>query len=506
MTLQTKPVLRGAAQPLVVLAVGALAILGGVLFDGVFFGANITLYGCAVIGALAALRLRSGHTLDAIDWLLILASLIWSSVFSLRDSTVLIWLALLALGITAYLAYLKCALGSLSCVSIMSALRILPLAARGAVMSGPRLFCDDVNRAMHSSSEQLAVAAGALRGLLFAAPLLLVFGWLLTSADVRFETFAAQLFPWDVERAGIFAVAFVICGAIAAAVLRIGVLHQDVHSRHCRQVAPSTGVVELITVLVLLDGLFITYIAIQSTYFFGGEALLRAVTDLTYAQYARRGFFELAALSVLVVPVLLMASWLGQAHAHKVRRIIRALLGLMIAAVMVIQCSAADRMYLYTQAFGLTELRFYASAFMLWIAAVFGCLCVTALGGRGERFLVSALIAGLGVVFTLQVINPDAIIARTNIARATGLNSQGPSSLDLAYLRSLSADAVPAIDQSLAGATPARRRIWLAELVDSGSDFASYAAPDWRGFNRSRSLALSVKRQWTDSLKERVSK
>jgi hypothetical protein len=53
------------------------------------------------------------------------------------------------------------------------------------------------------------------------------------------------------------------------------------------------GPVELSIVLGLLDILFLAFVLVQFRYLFGGAELVRVSTSLTYAEYARRGFFEL---------------------------------------------------------------------------------------------------------------------------------------------------------------------------------------------------------------------
>ena len=44
--------------------------------------------------------------------------------------------------------------------------------------------------------------------------------------------------------------------------------------------------------------MFLAFIVVQLRYFFGGAAQVEVVPGLTYADYARRGFFELVPLGV----------------------------------------------------------------------------------------------------------------------------------------------------------------------------------------------------------------
>jgi hypothetical protein len=63
---------------------------------------------------------------------------------------------------------------------------------------------------------------------------------------------------------------------------------------------------------------------------------------------------------------------------------------------------------------------------------------------RPDRFAVGALLAVMGFVATLNLINPDAFIARQNLDRYVQTGD-----LDAAYLASLSDDAVPQLMRGL---------------------------------------------------------
>src|SRR5207248_1869926 len=79
-----------------------------------------------------------------------------------------------------------------------------------------------------------------------------------------------------------------------------------------------------------------------------------AAGGVTYAEYARRGFFELVTASALVLPLLTGADWLLRnepaAHQRTFRQLAIVLL-LLLAAVM---ASALERMRLYVSAYGLS--------------------------------------------------------------------------------------------------------------------------------------------------------
>ncbi|HUM71224.1 MAG TPA: DUF4173 domain-containing protein, partial [Chloroflexota bacterium] len=66
----------------------------------------------------------------------------------------------------------------------------------------------------------------------------------------------------------------------------------------------SLGYIETITLLVAVNLLFLVFVVIQFTYLFGGVAYLQ-VDNFSYAEYARRGFFELLLVVILSASLIL---------------------------------------------------------------------------------------------------------------------------------------------------------------------------------------------------------
>jgi hypothetical protein len=140
--------------------------------------------------------------------------------------------------------------------------------------------------------------------------------------------------------------------------------------------------------------------------------------------------------------------------AHRSAQV-RTLSALLVALELVVAASALERLRLYQHEYGLTELRLYASGVVLWLAVVFVWLCATTLRGRG-RFAIGALVLGFAATAGLNVVNPDGLIARTNVTRPH---------VDVRYLGTLSDDAVPELLQRLPSLPPRLRRVLAQELV-----------------------------------------
>ena len=250
----------------------------------------------------------------------------------------------------------------------------------------------------------------------------------------------------------------------------------------------ALGAVEIGVVLGSLNVLFASFVLVQLRYFFGGAAWVMSAAGVTYADYARRGFFELVWVAALVLPLLLGVHHLlreGQGRAEKVFRL---LAGTQVALLFVIMASAIGRMRLYQSEYGLTELRVYTTAFMFWLALVFVWFAWTVLARRERaRFASGALVAGCLVVAALHLLNPDALIVRANAA----LVGRGHA-FDAAYAASLSADAAPALlRDALPHLSPDERCHVARQLLARWSP-DTYNAPDWRTWNWSRAAAARV--------------
>ncbi|MGH7577833.1 MAG: DUF4153 domain-containing protein, partial [Longimicrobiales bacterium] len=268
-------------------------------------------------------------------------------------------------------------------------------AAVGASMHsglGAALALNDVDwtglrtgRAQSGGRRRLGAVA---RGLAISVPLLVVFGGLFIAADPVFGRIASTA-RIDIDRLASHVLLVAFFGWVATGYLRgfvTGTRLPELPSQR----RPSLGITEGGIALGMLALLFGVFVAVQFRYLFGGASMIEVTPGLTYAEYARRGFFELVAASALMVPVLLGADWVvrrERAHEEPIFRVLTSVLILLLFAVM---GSAFQRMRLYQEAYGLTEQRFYATSFLVWIAVVLFWLSATVLRGRRRSFAFGA--------------------------------------------------------------------------------------------------------------------
>ena len=146
--------------------------------------------------------------------------------------------------------------------------------------------------------------------------------------------------------------------------------------------------------------------------------------------------------------------------------------------------SAAHRMALYQAEFGLTEDRFFASAFMVGLAVTALWFLVTVLRHRPALFTRGALLSWGAWLLVLNASNPERIIVETNLERyAAG------RAFDVSYHMRLGPDAVPTLVAALPRLPAAERHQLQAALHDR---FLQNAAVDWREWNLARARARAA--------------
>jgi hypothetical protein len=181
----------------------------------------------------------------------------------------------------------------------------------------------------------------------------------------------------------------------------------------------ALGALDVTAVLGSIVLLFTIFLSVQIGWLFGGERLVRSTTGLSYAEYARHGFFELVWVTLLLLPVLLGTRVLirdGDEAAVRRHRLLATPLLVLVGGVM---ASAMGRMALYVHYYGPSIDRLYATVFMAWLAIVFTWFGLTVLRGRLRDFAAGMTITAFLTLAGLNLLDPEALVARASIARGT---------------------------------------------------------------------------------------
>jgi Domain of unknown function (DUF4173) len=423
-------------------------------------GLNLSLWIASVAVAAIALHRRLHVALDRerVMWLTI--GVVFAAGLAWRDAPPLRLLALGCATLAFALAAHRLDASWVRRAGVIHYAFALALGALHAWTAAALAFADTARPTANVEAGRGArwgKAAAVVRGLLIAAPLVVVFGALFMSADAVFADLVASVFRFDFEQLATHILLFSIFAWLSTGYLRgfqtgtelpwLRGLWQDGALFGLATKRPRLGITEVATALAALDLLFLLFVIVQFRYLSGGDTLVQVTPNLTYADYARRGFFELVVAVVLVVPVLLAADWLKDDRNRREDRVFRSLAGVQIGLVLAITASALQRLRLYHVSYGLTDSRIYAMVLLIWIGAMLLWLAATVLRGRRNAFAFGALVSGLATVAVLFIVNPDAIVARTNVARIP--STDAPFQFDVAYATSLSADAAPLLIDAL---------------------------------------------------------
>jgi hypothetical protein len=463
-----------------------LGVLGDALFQGQALGLNVPLWMLAFTAALAVLLRIARAPLHQGRRFMVAPLLLFATLFVWHDSPLLVAANLLALAAAVSMGALRGARPRLRTATLSDYGGGFVGAATSAAFGALPLLMSDIrwNEVVgRTRSEKVTAVA---RGLALGVPLLLLFGGLFVAADAVFKQLVSSAIPsLDaalVERLLIVAIWAWVAGGLLRDLLASRADDEEIPFA---QVRPRLGALEVGVALAFLDLLFLAFVVVQFRYLFGGSALVQSEAHLTYAEYARHGFFELVAVTALTLPVLLLGDW-AIGPDGRGRRAFRWLAGALLALLGVVIASALERMRLYVQHFGLTELRLYATGGILWLAVVSAWFAVTVLRGRRHAFAVGALIAGFAATLVLNLLSPDALIARTNVTRPV---------VDVPYLAGLSDDAVPTLVSRISSLPAAQQTELARELLRPDA-----AGGDWRSWNVSRSRADKALRAHRDEL------
>jgi hypothetical protein len=456
-------------------------------------GLNVALWALAGTAALWLLARRRGTAVSREPRFLVSGALVFAALLVLRDADALaifcVWSAVVLLGLAAGHGALAWAARAHMVDVAAAAARVAALIALGPIGWGagashqPGAAEPAPGRSWPRHARMLA------RGAVMALPALVVLTALLTSADPVFERVLHDaLFAGLEPLLGHLAFAGVVAW-LTSGYLRAFLVSDDAVLARVRLPRPALAPSELAVAVSLLNVLFVVFLAVQARYLFGGSGLVEVTAGLTYAEYARRGFFELVVAAALVVPVLLVADWAAAEDGGRGRRVLGATSTLLVLLLAGVLASAAYRMRLYQDAYGLTELRLYVSVFMVWLTGVLAWLAATVLRGRRRGFAFAAIVGGLACVVALHALDPHALIARVNLDRAAA-----GAEYDGRYLGTLGADAVPALIARLP-ALPEEERCRVAAMLQER--WAGERPGGWRTWNLSDARARGMVRELT---------
>lgn len=309
---------------------------------------------------------------------------------------------------------------------------------------------------------------GPLAGLLLAIPLLAILVPLLMRSDAAFSGLMERLLGnlWQFDE--------LLVSLIAGLLLFLPLYTRPIalgdpgeplapKSEHPGSFSPTV----LAGFLGSIAFFYVLYLFSQFAYFFSAFSWMLP-GDFTPAEYARRGFFEMALLCAADL-VIVGVSMGGVQKRPKVPALIRGLCAFFCLFSLVLIASAFSKMAYYMGAFGLTRMRVLTSAFMLCLAVCFLGVLVRLFVSRFP-YMKLAVGAAAVVICALAWADVDAQVARYNV---TAYESGRLESVDVDLLSTLRSSAAPYVARLTADPDPEVRQAasdamaaWQLELFD----------------------------------------
>lgn len=440
--------------------IAGLILCNFTLFGG--FGLGFAMGMDLCILASASYLLSRGHRLTAYSALLLILSLVIGAGFARSDDgfvklVMLVFLFVsVNLGLTLLAGQQRHAAGGISSLGDCFYTAIFHSFGRmGPALSG-------LKRATAPKEKGSGRFLPILGGLLIALPLVFLVKALLTRADAAFEALLGRLPGFHFGEL----IATVFCGAIIFLILYCrGVsLHHREPAAAPVKVRKGINALTVNTVLAAVCLVYLLYLISQLAYFVGGFAGILP-EGYTMAEYARRGFFEMAVLCGINMTVIGLC--MGLVSKRPGAPLSTKLLCLFMSLVTVFfVVSASGKMFMYMDSYGLTRLRVLTQVIMLWMGLSTVAVAVWLFAPRFpymKAVIAAALIIGATVLWG----DVDSVIARYNVDRyLDGSMAQ----IDTAYLRQLNRSAIPHVARLAEQAPDAAVQEEARRLLEEGEE------------------------------------
>ncbi len=476
------------------MAAGAIVL--GIIFDYLFFeknfGISVIIFEALAIIITLLLCARFKQSYRSVLWLLGL-TVFFAVMPSVRDNiflTILNVLASAGLVLLATKELLKKHIINFKIPDYIKAIVITPFSILRRSLQALSFLTTPAQKS------NAVVFRRVVIGILIALPFLFIFGALFASADLAFNRLIDSIIIFQIPdefvgHAILVLGTFIVGLGLFAYIFNIPVRKISVQTLDTEKPEKifTDRSIEIKVFLWLIAGLFAVFIFFQIAYLFGG-AINISGGDFSYADYARRGFWELLFVSFFSLIILLIIDQYTKSNRSR-STWFRFPSIVLTAEVFIIIISALKRLNLYIDAYGLTAQRLYAAGFIIFLAVIFILLAIKLWREKEERFFAfGTLVSMISLLIIFNLLNPDLFIAKRNIER---FNQSGK--IDAHYLGNLSADAVPVM-LGVYDRLNDQDKEELRKLLDIKKDWLEKQQTHWQTYNFSRNKAIGKLRQF----------
>jgi len=338
--------------------------------------------------------------------------------------------------------------------------------------------------ALELNSEKAPTVKRVITALAIALPCVILLVIVLSSADMVFSRNTRNLLFNLFYHINFHTIYSIICG-IAVGLYLFGILFTHFAKSTVENRQENTqrkG--DLIIINILLSSLLFVYtlfVVVQFKYLFAGSALPHG---LSYTEYARKGFFELLALTVVNIALILSVTLMTKNNTGKWAKLTIIFCHYLCAVTIILLISSFYRMWLYTAADGLTRMRFFVMGFLIF--ELIGLIATFVYIAKPNINITLIYICLALVYYTILSILPtDNIIAKNQIDRYLCGERK-----DVSYIFTLSADAAPAMQQLYTSTHDEQLKEQIKIFLESRT--VSFIPDRWQRFNLSDEKAENI--------------
>lgn len=241
--------------------------------------------------------------------------------------------------------------------------------------------------------------------------------------------------------------------------------------------------------LAAVDGLYLAFLAVQSAGLFGGPEYVESL-GVSYAEWARSGFFQIVGVTVVNLSLTLGALGLARREG-RAWTALRWLCAGLAGESLVLLASAAWKMTLYVSAYGLS----FKRCMTYWGMGMMALFLLAGLWKAKQpnfRFCKWAFPVALAGWLIINCVPVDYLVAKNQVDRYLSGESAAVSVNYLAY--NLSYDTLSQLERLDGGRLVCEydgygRGETLAELVAGRRNSAGYQCRNWRTWSLSACLA-----------------
>lgn len=336
-----------------------------------------------------------------------------------------------------------------------------------------------------NKKEMSSTKKNIIRGLIISIPLLIVVLFLLTSSDMVFKHYITNVFGgFQVPGIGkVINQLLVVIIVFTIIFSYIWSFKYNCNESESKKINIKWEPVTILTIIFMINVVYLLFSIVQFSYLYGGGNNF-IPQEFTYSEYARKGFFELVAVTIINFTILLCSMKFIKKGSMTINIIGNLFLTTLVAFTLNMLFSAHYKMSLYEQTYGFTYLRIFVHLFMVML---FMLLIVLLIGIWNRRMPLNKMLVGivLSMYIILNYINVDKVIAEKNIDIYYKTQK-----IDVQYLRTLSYDAIPEILKLKDDSNPAVAREVNNYLEDLKKELAQEYS--WYEFNYSRYRARKV--------------